>query len=35
MWDDTMVEMSMDTSIKDLTKHYGLEPGDTLILYRN
>ena len=34
-WDDTMVEIEEGVRLKELTEKYGIEQGDTFILYRN
>ena len=35
MWDDTLIEVAMETVMNQLTSTYGIEQGDTLIIYRN
>ena len=34
-WDDTLVELDFEAKLKELTDKYGVDQGDTFILYRN
>lgn len=35
MWDDTLIELSMEALLSELPAQYGIEQGDAVVIYRN